>query len=130
MIDLGYATHFDPSVELTEYAGAPCYMAPEIILGHAYNEKVDVWSIGIIAFMLLSGEMLFRSNQEDRVINDQVAIRPIIDIKCKDISDDGKDFLEKCLQRKGQNRLSCENLLKHPWIRQTDNSAQSKLDVE
>jgi len=59
--DFGFACLFDPKNGMDAYLGTPCYMAPEILQGKKYNEKVDIWSIGVIAFMLLSGQMLFNA---------------------------------------------------------------------
>ena len=53
--DFGFASLYDPEEGMDNYLGTPCYMAPEMLQGKKYNEKVDVWSIGVIVFMLLSG---------------------------------------------------------------------------
>ena len=53
--DFGFSCLFDPNEGLDKELGSPLYMAPEIIMKELYNEKVDIWSIGIITYMLLSG---------------------------------------------------------------------------
>ena len=53
--DFGFSCLFDPEQGLDNILGSPTYMAPEIILNEVYNEKVDIWSVGIITYMLLSG---------------------------------------------------------------------------
>ena len=57
--DFGFACLFDPHDGLTTILGSPLYMAPEIIMGQNYNEKVDIWAIGVITYMLLSGRNPF-----------------------------------------------------------------------
>ena len=65
--DFGFAKFYDPNEGgLTETLGSPLYMAPEIIKGDRYKEKVDIWSTGIICFMLLTGVKPFPgANKED-----------------------------------------------------------------
>lgn len=57
--DFGFSCFFDPKEGLNLVLGSPLYMAPEIIGGQKYNEKVDIWSIGVISFMLLTGRNPF-----------------------------------------------------------------------
>jgi calcium-dependent protein kinase len=57
--DFGFSCFFDPKKGLELVLGSPLYMAPEIILNKNYNEKVDVWSIGVISYMLLTGRNPF-----------------------------------------------------------------------
>ncbi len=52
--DFGFSCFFDPSEGLELVLGSPLYMAPEIIQNKIYNEKVDIWSIGVITYMLLT----------------------------------------------------------------------------
>lgn len=57
--DFGFSCFFDPEKGLELVLGSPLYMAPEIILNKTYNEKVDIWSIGVISYMLLTGRNPF-----------------------------------------------------------------------
>lgn len=57
--DLGFATKMDPKTGLELVLGTPLYMAPELIKHIKYNEKVDVWSLGVIVFQLLCGSTPF-----------------------------------------------------------------------
>ena len=57
--DFGFSCFFDPKKGLDLVLGSPLYMAPEIILNKKYNEKVDIWSIGVISYMLLTGRNPF-----------------------------------------------------------------------
>ena len=57
--DFGFSCVFDPKIGLDLTLGSPLYMAPEIIQKQPYNEKVDVWAMGVITYMLLSGRNPF-----------------------------------------------------------------------
>lgn len=55
LVDFGFAKVFDPKKGLNEMLGTPLYIAPEIISGKKYSTKVDVWSLGVIAYSMLCG---------------------------------------------------------------------------
>ena len=57
--DLGFACEFDRNTGLDLVLGTPLYMAPELVNHQKYSEKVDVWSLGIITYQLLSGKTPF-----------------------------------------------------------------------
>jgi calcium-dependent protein kinase len=59
--DFGTAVFFDPNKKLKDLVGTPYYMAPEVINGN-YDEKCDVWSCGVILYILLSGSPPFNGN--------------------------------------------------------------------
>ena len=68
IIDFGTATAFDGNGrrKLTEMLGTPYYIAPEVLQGQ-YNEKCDIWSIGVICFMLLCGKAPFFGNNDEEI---------------------------------------------------------------
>ncbi len=69
VIDFGTASWFSPTAKslMGEVAGSPYYIAPEV-LQHSYNEKCDVWSAGVLLYVLLSGEPPFRGQSVDEVL--------------------------------------------------------------
>jgi len=60
LVDFNLSMFFNPNEEILSDAGTEIYMAPEIFKG-GYNEKVDIWSIGIITFEMLTGDVPFSS---------------------------------------------------------------------
>jgi calcium-dependent protein kinase len=67
--DFGFACFFKPGQGLTEVLGSPLYMAPEIIREEPYDEKVDIWSVGTIAYILLSGRPPFAGKSKPEIFS-------------------------------------------------------------
>lgn len=65
--DLGFAQEFDQDTGLDLVLGTPLYMAPELVLNKKYNEKVDVWSLGVITYQLLSGRTPFDASKIKKI---------------------------------------------------------------
>jgi len=95
-------------------------MAPEVIQGRYYNHKADVWSLGIIFFEMLTGFTPFTGRDKNDLTRNIEKGAYSIPKKLK-LSLVGLDFLNQCLQYDIENRISWENLLKHPYI--SDNIA-------
>lgn len=57
--DFGFSCFYDPKQSMTMALGSPLFMAPEVLAQESYTEKVDIWSIGVIAYNLLTGKYPF-----------------------------------------------------------------------
>ncbi|XP_008403475.1 serine/threonine-protein kinase 33 isoform X3 [Poecilia reticulata] len=102
---------------LTESCGTLLYMAPEMMSGRGYSHWCDVWSIGVIMFMLLCGEPPFHSKSKERLLRKIMRkevkfIQPI----WATVSDGGKYLLTCLLKADPAYRMSAHQLLEHPWI--------------
>jgi calcium-dependent protein kinase len=99
IIDFGSSTPFDKDGKrkITEVLGTPYYMAPEI-MNENYNEKCDIWSIGVITFMLLSGKAPFYGDS-DQAIFDMVKKGEVIfsHRSWKLVSVEAQDFISTLL---------------------------------
>lgn len=67
LTDFGFATYFDSKKNLSEVLGSPLYMPPEIVNKKEYDSKVDIWSAGVVAFILLCGKPPFMGDSKDEV---------------------------------------------------------------
>lgn len=96
MIDYGTATELIPGEQLEGIKGTSYYIAPEVIKETPYNEKCDVWSIGVILYILLTGKPPFEG-EGDTEITEQVKLGNISysDPIWSKISTDAKDLLKK-----------------------------------
>ncbi|CAJ1416338.1 unnamed protein product [Effrenium voratum] len=64
LADFGLACHFKKGRPMKEILGTPCYVAPEVLLGR-YDERCDVWSVGVVSFVLCTGHHPFAYGKSD-----------------------------------------------------------------
>ena len=81
-------------------------MAPEIIKGKKYTEKVDIWSTGVICYMLLSGINPFPAKNKAEV--KRLIVETQVDFNCYRFGKDQKDFMKKMLNKNAEQRWSAE----------------------
>ncbi|KAH0449534.1 hypothetical protein IEQ34_020226 [Dendrobium chrysotoxum] len=115
-IDFGLSVFFTPGEQFTEIVGSPYYMAPEV-LKRNYGQEIDVWSAGVILYILLCGVPPFWAETEQGVA--QAIIRSVIDFKrdpWPKVSDSAKDLVKKMLDPNPKRRLSAQEVLDHPWL--------------
>lgn len=96
-------------------------MPPEIVMKHKYDEKVDIWSAGVVTFILLSGKPPFVGNTKDEVYNSiKSAQHSYKSVEWSKVSANAIDFLKQCLDKNPDSRPSANDLLRHPWLTQAD----------
>lgn len=117
LVDFGLSKTFGPGETCKEPFGTLCYVAPEILLQRSYDKSVDMWSLGIILHLMLSGTLPFDSDDDREIarktIYDEVALKHAVWEK---ISDDAKDLVLRLLTKNKKHRISLEHVLEHPWI--------------
>ncbi|XP_004513770.1 calcium-dependent protein kinase 8-like [Cicer arietinum] len=115
-IDFGLSIFFKPGDKFNEIVGSPYYMAPEV-LKRNYGPEVDIWSAGVILYILLCGVPPFWAETEQGVA--QAIIRSVIDFKREpwpNVSDNAKDLVKKMLDPDPKRRLTAQEVLDHPWL--------------
>jgi calcium-dependent protein kinase len=116
IIDFGTSLRFDTDKTLDEKLGTPYYIAPEV-LNKKYNEKCDIWSCGVILYIILSGMPPFNgSSDQDIMKKVRVGKFSFSDPCWNNISAKAKDLITKLLTYDPEHRPSAEEALKHPWI--------------
>merc|ERR1719271_1011667 len=116
IIDFGLARKFDPKVPMTTNACTPYYVAPEVLAGK-YNEKCDVWSIGVIIYILLCGAPPFFGDSDAEVLKKVKKGKFDFDMEAwRDVSDDAKDLIKQFLVLKAESRITVKAALEHPWV--------------
>ena len=118
IIDFGLSQFYDDNINriMNTKVGTSYYVAPEVLNGN-YNEKCDIWSAGVILYILLSGDPPFNGS------NDSAIYKKIKKMefnfpyeKWNNISGDAIDLINKCICPE-ENRLSAKEILKHPWFK-------------
>jgi len=126
--DFGLSKEVKEGDMLTTSCGTPAYAAPEIVAGDSqYDNTVDVWSIGVITYILLCGFPPFQSNDPvefcDLVLKAKYSFP---NPEWKGVSDNAKDFIKKIFQTNPSKRPSAKECLKHPWLQ--GNAPPAKLE--
>ena len=117
IIDFGTSSMFDPEKKMDQKYGTPYYIAPEV-LNNNYDEKCDLWSIGVILYILLCGYPPFNGPTDDQIIKRvKLGKFSIEEEEWDDVSPEAKDLVCKLLAFKPSERISAAEALQHPWIK-------------
>ncbi|XP_027903114.1 calcium-dependent protein kinase SK5-like [Vigna unguiculata] len=123
--DFGLSVFYKPGETFCDVVGSPYYVAPEVLRKH-YGPESDVWSAGVILYILLSGVPPFWAETEQGIFRQILLGR--LDFQSEpwpSISDSAKDLIRKMLDRNPKTRLTAHKVLCHPWI-VDDNLAPDK----
>ncbi|MCD9645866.1 Mitogen-activated protein kinase cpk1 [Datura stramonium] len=124
-IDFGLSIFFKPGDKFTDVVGSPYYVAPEV-LRKRYGPEADVWSAGVIIYILLSGVPPFWAENEQGIF--EQVLHGDLDFTSDpwpSISEGAKDLMRRMLVRDPRKRLTAHEVLCHPWV-QVDGVAPDK----
>ncbi|XP_061446644.1 myosin light chain kinase family member 4 isoform X2 [Rhineura floridana] len=117
IIDFGLARRYKPREKLKVNFGTPEFLAPEVVNYDFVSFPTDMWSIGVIAYMLLSGLSPFLGDDDNETLNNILACRwDFDDQEFENVSEEAKDFISKLLIKEKGWRISATAALKHPWL--------------
>jgi len=114
--DFGLSKDFGEAALQTS-CGTPDYVAPEVLRGNPYDNSVDIWSIGVITYILLCGFPPFYGNSDPEIFEKILSAR--YDFPSPDwdnISEDAKDFIRSILILEPHKRPTAQEALNHPWM--------------
>ncbi|KAJ7971348.1 putative Calcium-dependent protein kinase [Quillaja saponaria] len=124
-IDFGLSVFFKPGEIFYDVVGSPYYVAPEV-LGKRYGPEADVWSAGVIIYILLCGVPPFWAESEDDIFEE--VLHGDLDFSSDpwpNISKSAEDLVRKMLVRDPRKRITAHEVLCHPWV-QVDGVAPDK----
>uniref|UniRef100_A0A673W4Z1 Serine/threonine-protein kinase n=1 Tax=Salmo trutta TaxID=8032 RepID=A0A673W4Z1_SALTR len=115
LCDFGFARIIGEKSFRRSVVGTPAYLAPEVLLNQGYNRSLDMWSVGVIMYVSLSGTFPFN---EDEDINDQIHNAAFMypPNPWKQISPDATDLINNLLQVKMRKRYSVDKSLSHSYL--------------
>ncbi|CAI9753895.1 unnamed protein product [Fraxinus pennsylvanica] len=126
-IDFGLSVFFKPGERFSEIVGSPYYMAPEV-LKRNYGPEVDVWSAGVILYILLCGVPPFWAETEQGVA--LAILRGVIDFKREpwpQVSESAKSLVRQMLEPDPKKRLTAQQVLDHPWVQNAKKASNVPL---
>jgi calcium-dependent protein kinase len=127
LIDFGFSKFNDSSHRLHTSCGTLAYIAPEV-LNRSYTSQCDLWSLGVICFILLSGHMPFYGSGtviQDIITSGAYTMKPV---HWKSVSEVAKDFTRSLLTLDPTARLTAKTALEHIWIARRVKESTPEMD--
>eukprot|EP00444_Apocalathium_aciculiferum_P004401 CAMPEP_0183396352 /NCGR_PEP_ID=MMETSP0370-20130417/9957_1 /TAXON_ID=268820 /ORGANISM="Peridinium aciculiferum, Strain PAER-2" /LENGTH=534 /DNA_ID=CAMNT_0025577127 /DNA_START=10 /DNA_END=1614 /DNA_ORIENTATION=- len=130
LIDFGFSRVWDKNTKMELSCGTLSYVAPEV-LNKSYTSQCDIWSFGVIVFILLVGYMPFSgSSERQQIANIRAGKYTWREDRWKNVSQSGRDFVQKVLVVDASKRLTAEGCLHHPWILERKTQKRGKSPRE
>lgn len=119
IIDFGTSQQYKVGgkAKMEERYGTPYYIAPDV-LNKSYNEKCDIWSLGVILYILLVGYPPFNGSEDKKIIDAvKKGVYTLDEPEWDDVSSEAIDLVKKCLTYDPEKRTSASEALEHPWFK-------------
>lgn len=116
--DFGLSCFYQPPGSLNDPCGTPMYIAPEVIRG-SYDSKADLWSAGVVLYILLSGKVPFFGKTDEDIL--RMTLKGKYNLEKEPwghISEEAKECVRLLLTKDVDARPDAKTMLKHPWIRE------------
>ncbi|KAK7389762.1 hypothetical protein VNO78_25055 [Psophocarpus tetragonolobus] len=127
LIDFGLSDFIRPDERLNDIVGSAYYVAPEV-LHRSYSLEADIWSIGVITYILLCGSRPFWARTESGIFRAVLRADPNFDdLPWPTASAEAKDFVKRLLNKDYRKRMTAVQALTHPWLR--DDNRPIPLDI-
>eukprot|EP01091_Cochliopodium_minus_P019036 TRINITY_DN786_c0_g1_i1.p1 TRINITY_DN786_c0_g1~~TRINITY_DN786_c0_g1_i1.p1 ORF type:complete len:477 (-),score=152.34 TRINITY_DN786_c0_g1_i1:100-1530(-) len=128
LADFGLSRMIDESTMMKTACGTPTYVAPEVLKATGYGPEVDMWSIGVITYILLCGFPPFYGDTIPEMFEQIMSGTFDYPEEYWDtISENAKDFINKLLKVNPKDRLSAEKALEHPWLLNAEEVPNTEL---
>lgn len=127
IMDFGLSKIMGPQEKAADGFGTLSFVAPEVLIRKPYNKEVDIWSIGVTLYYMLTSTLPFDDeNDNEEIIAKKIVFSKLTfyDKKWKKISDLCQDFISQCLVKEPSSRDSSTILLKHQWLVNNYNSKE------
>jgi calcium-dependent protein kinase len=128
LTDFGLGVFFKHNERFRDLVGSPYYVAPEVLKKN-YGYEADMWSLGVILYILLSGLPPFWGDTEDQIF--KMVLKGKIDFQTDPwpkVSEEAKDCVRKLLNQDVSKRPTASEILKHPWLAEQGVANDAVLD--
>lgn len=126
IIDFGLARRYKPREKLKVSFGTPEFLAPEVVNFDFVSFPTDMWTLGVVTYMLLSGLSPFLGDDDGQTLNNVLMGNWYFDEDAfEHVSADARDFVSNLLIRERSGRMSATQCLKHPWLNNIFEKAKS-----
>ncbi|XP_014109724.1 PREDICTED: myosin light chain kinase 2, skeletal/cardiac muscle [Pseudopodoces humilis] len=117
IIDFGLARRYNPNEKLKVNFGTPEFLSPEVVNYEQVSYSTDMWSMGVITYMLLSGLSPFLGDDDTETLNNVLAANWYFDEETfESVSNEAKDFVSNLIIKDKSGRMSADQCLQHPWL--------------
>merc|ERR1712194_344163 len=117
IIDFGLSCKYAPGQTMSTKAGTPYYVAPQVLAGK-YDQMSDLWSVGVIMYVMLCGYPPFYGETDAEVLSKvRMGNFSFNAADWKNISEDAKNLIRMLLKMNPRDRYTAEQALNHEWIR-------------
>lgn len=130
LIDFGFAKNWDPCAHAPMMAscGSIAYVSPDVLRARGYDNKCDLWSLGVIVWMLLCGYPPFHGNEKSMIAKIKAgALDWSHRSRWKHVQTDAVDFVKSLLVVNPALRLDAQEALQHPWLVRTASGTPAVL---
>ena len=120
IMDFGLSKILGKKEKVADGFGTLTYVSPEVLIRKPYNKEIDIWSIGVILYLILSGDLPFDDEEDDEqkiaksIVYNEVEFPPK---KFENKSKEVINLIKKCLTKEPKNRIKVDEILKSDWIK-------------
>ncbi|XP_050099309.1 twitchin isoform X9 [Anopheles aquasalis] len=131
LIDFGLATKLNPNEMVKISTGTAEFAAPEIVEREPVGFYTDMWAVGVLAYVLVSGLSPFAGETDiDTLKNIKQGTWEFDEVAFRDVSEECKDFIRRLLIKNKEKRMTAHECLSHVWLSDTYNSSTSVISIE
>ncbi|CAL8369214.1 unnamed protein product [Lota lota] len=125
IIDFGLARRYKPGGKLRVNFGTPEFLAPEVVNFDFVSFPTDMWTLGVVTYMLVSGMSPFLGDEDSQTLSNVLAATWYFDEDAfEHVSAEARDFISNLLIREKGGRMSAAQCLKHPWLNNISEKAK------